>query len=141
MNKVGVIASATFGVGMRIDDLCNKVSQGLQFAASPMIGQNIAAGQTPTSQTAKAQEKEDDIQNLGEPCPTQTVQLPILHGYSSSSRGVGLADMCYALLNGRKPRCHYDIGLHAIEVISHIADQTMYAFRKRIFALAPIEHI
>ena len=45
VNKVGVIASATFGVGMRIDDLCNKVSQGLQFAASPMIGQNIAAGQ------------------------------------------------------------------------------------------------
>ena len=45
VNDLGYIASATFGVGMRIDDLCNKVSQGLQFAASPMIGQNIAAGQ------------------------------------------------------------------------------------------------
>lgn len=45
VNDLGYISSATFGVGMRIDDLCNKVSQGLQFAASPMIGQNIAAGQ------------------------------------------------------------------------------------------------
>lgn len=45
VNDVGVVASATFGVGMRIDDLSNKISQGLNFAAMPMISQNIAAGQ------------------------------------------------------------------------------------------------
>ena len=45
VNDVGVVASATFGVGMRIDDIINKVSQGIQFAALPMISQNIAAGQ------------------------------------------------------------------------------------------------
>jgi Na+-driven multidrug efflux pump len=28
---------------MRIDDIINKISQGIQFAALPMIGQNIAA--------------------------------------------------------------------------------------------------
>lgn len=43
VNNVGVVASATFGVGVRIDDIINKVTQGLQFAAMPMISQNIAA--------------------------------------------------------------------------------------------------
>ena len=45
VNDVGVVASATFGVGMRIDDIINKISQGIQFAALPMISQNIAAGE------------------------------------------------------------------------------------------------
>ena len=44
VNNVGVVASATFGVGVRIDDISNKISQGIQFAALPMISQNVAAG-------------------------------------------------------------------------------------------------
>lgn len=43
INNVGVVASATFGVGVRIDDIANKISQGIQYAAMPMISQNIAA--------------------------------------------------------------------------------------------------
>jgi len=45
VNDLGVVASATFGVGVRIDDIVNKISQGIQFAALPMISQNIAAGE------------------------------------------------------------------------------------------------
>ena len=45
INEVGVVASATFGVGCRIDDIINKISQGIQYAAMPMISQNIAAQQ------------------------------------------------------------------------------------------------
>lgn len=45
INDVGVVASATFGVGGRIDDIINKISQGIQHAAMPMISQNIAAGE------------------------------------------------------------------------------------------------
>ncbi len=44
VNEVGVVASATFGVGVRIDDIINKISQGIQYAAMPMISQNIGAG-------------------------------------------------------------------------------------------------
>ena len=44
INVVGVEASATFGVGVRIDDIVNKISQGIQYAAMPMISQNIGAG-------------------------------------------------------------------------------------------------
>lgn len=45
INQVGVVASATFGVGVRIDDIINKISQGIQHAAMPMISQNIGANQ------------------------------------------------------------------------------------------------
>ncbi len=45
INSVGVVASATFGVGGRIDDIINKISQGIQYAAMPMISQNIGANQ------------------------------------------------------------------------------------------------
>ncbi len=44
INDVGVVAAATFGVGVRIDDIVNKISQGIQYAAVPMISQNIGAG-------------------------------------------------------------------------------------------------
>ena len=43
INGVGLVESAAFGVGVRIDDIFNKISQGLQYAALPMISQNIAA--------------------------------------------------------------------------------------------------
>ncbi len=43
INDVGVVASATFGVGCRIDDIINKISQGIQYAAMPMISMNIGA--------------------------------------------------------------------------------------------------
>ncbi len=43
VNSVSVVASASFGVGSRIDDIFNKISQGLQYAAMPIISQNIGA--------------------------------------------------------------------------------------------------
>lgn len=45
VNNVGVVESATFGVGVKIDDIINKISVGIQHAAMPIIGQNIAAGE------------------------------------------------------------------------------------------------
>ncbi|MDR1379709.1 MAG: MATE family efflux transporter [Synergistaceae bacterium] len=43
VNQVGVIASATFGVGIKLDDICTKISIGIRYAAGPMIAQNYAA--------------------------------------------------------------------------------------------------
>lgn len=45
INSIGVVASATFGVGCKIDDIINKIAQGIQMAAMPMISQNFAAGE------------------------------------------------------------------------------------------------
>ena len=43
VNTVGVYASAVFGAGIKVDDIVNKVTQGISFAVSSMTGQNIAA--------------------------------------------------------------------------------------------------
>ena len=45
VNGLGVVASATFSAGIKIDDIINKISMGVQHAGMPMIGQNIAAGE------------------------------------------------------------------------------------------------
>lgn len=50
VNSLGVVESATFGVGVRIDDIMNKISMGIQYAALPMISQNIAAKQLKRAQ-------------------------------------------------------------------------------------------
>lgn len=47
-----------------------------------------------------------------EPCV-----LPFTHGFRENSRGIGVADMAYALKNGRTPRVNAEIGLHAFELI------------------------
>ncbi len=44
VNGVGVYASALFGVGLKVDDIVNKVTHGILYAVSAMVGQNIAAG-------------------------------------------------------------------------------------------------
>ena len=46
INGAGLVASATFGAGVRIDDIINKISQGIQYAAMPIISQNDGAGDT-----------------------------------------------------------------------------------------------
>lgn len=50
VNGIGVVASATFGVGVRIDDISNKISMGIRYAAMPMVAQNIAAGKQKRAQ-------------------------------------------------------------------------------------------
>ena len=44
VNSISELATATFGVGLRIDEIITKLSIGIQYAALPMVSQNIAAG-------------------------------------------------------------------------------------------------
>ena len=44
INRLGVVASATFGVGVKVDDIGNKLTLGIQYAAAPMLAQNFGAG-------------------------------------------------------------------------------------------------
>ena len=46
--------------------------------------------------------------------------LPMTHPFRESSRGLGVADMAYAIRNDRKPRADCDLGYHAFEVIHGI---------------------
>jgi hypothetical protein len=43
-------------------------------------------------------------------------EIPFTHGFLDNNRGIGVADMAYALINGRKPRADASLGRHAVEV-------------------------
>ena len=43
INGIGLVESSTFSAGIKIDDIINKISQGIHHAAMPMISQNIGA--------------------------------------------------------------------------------------------------
>jgi predicted dehydrogenase len=51
---------------------------------------------------------------------TAPKDVPILFPFHEENRGIGAADMAYALLNGRKPRADAQIGFHAFEAIHGI---------------------
>lgn len=88
--------------------------------ANPTV-ERLMPGQQP-SMAGTAAQADNDRQQLMEMNFGQEVQLPLLHPFYESRRGVGLADMCYAIVNERRPRCHSDIGLHAIEIIHGIQE-------------------
>ena len=41
--------------------------------------------------------------------------MPQNHGFTDNYRGIGVADLAYALRNGRKPRASWEIPLHTLE--------------------------
>ena len=102
----------------------------------------LLPGMQPGKNSMLRDDDDDDRQQLAEYTKAQTVELPLLHGFYESSRSVGLADMCYALRNGRRPRCHADIGYHSIEVIHGIQESCIsgkvYEMTTRCIRPAPL---
>jgi hypothetical protein len=41
----------------------------------------------------------------------------LTHGYTENSRGIGVADMAYALRSGRKHRANGDLTYHVLEAM------------------------
>ncbi|MCR2822473.1 Gfo/Idh/MocA family protein [Lederbergia panacisoli] len=49
-------------------------------------------------------------------------EIPLTHGYIDNSRGVGVADMAYALRSGRAHRANGDLAYHVLDVMHGIHD-------------------
>lgn len=45
------------------------------------------------------------------------VDIPLTHGYAENSRGVGVADMAYALRSGRKHRASGELAFHVLDLM------------------------
>lgn len=43
--------------------------------------------------------------------------VPLTHGYTDNSRGIGVADLAYALRDGRPHRANADLALHVLDVM------------------------
>lgn len=51
---------------------------------------------------------------------TEPMCVPATHGYTAEERGIGAADMAWAVRNGRMPRADAQMGYHAFEAIQGI---------------------
>jgi predicted dehydrogenase len=47
-------------------------------------------------------------------------EVPLTHGFTENSRGFGVADMAYALRNGRAHRCNGELTYHVLEIMHAI---------------------
>jgi predicted dehydrogenase len=69
----------------------------------------------------------NDPNNFSGPVAVHTktganMELPISHAYTEENRGMGVADLAYALRNGRKPRASWECGLHTLEAAHGIIE-------------------
>lgn len=51
-------------------------------------------------------------------------EFPVSHPYNENSRGIGAADIAWAIRTGRKPRLSFEMGYHALEVIKAVEECT-----------------
>jgi len=49
-------------------------------------------------------------------------EIPLTHGYAENSRGIGVADMAYALHSGRPHRANGDLAYHVLDIMHAIHD-------------------
>ena len=50
------------------------------------------------------------------------MQIPVTHGYTDNNRGIGVADMAYALRTGRKHRSNGELAYHVLEIMHGFHD-------------------
>ena len=48
---------------------------------------------------------------------TEWTQIPLTHGFAENSRGIGVADMAYALQGGRINRANGELTYHVLEIM------------------------
>jgi predicted dehydrogenase len=49
-------------------------------------------------------------------------EVPLTHGYAENSRGIGVADMAYAIRSGRKHRANGELAYHVLDVMHAFHD-------------------
>jgi predicted dehydrogenase len=54
------------------------------------------------------------------------VDVPLTHGYTENSRGIGVADMAYALGSGRPHRANGDLAYHVVDVMQGIHEASEF---------------
>jgi predicted dehydrogenase len=55
-------------------------------------------------------------------CGREWQEIPLTHSYAGSGRGIGVADMAYALRSGRPHRANGELGYHVLDIMHAIHD-------------------
>jgi predicted dehydrogenase len=56
------------------------------------------------------------------PGDKEWAEMPLTHGYAENSRGIGVADMAYALRSGRPHRASGDLAYHVLDIMHAFHD-------------------
>ncbi|MCX6375926.1 MAG: gfo/Idh/MocA family oxidoreductase, partial [Armatimonadetes bacterium] len=59
---------------------------------------------------------------IRKPGAKEWAEVPLTHGYAENSRGIGVADMAYALRSGRPHRASGDLAYHVLDIMHAFHD-------------------
>jgi predicted dehydrogenase len=71
-----------------------------------------------------------DVNNFDGPVKIYTPEsdkwseIPLTHGYNGGNRGIGVADMAYAILSGRDHRANGEMAFHVLDIMEGIQDSS-----------------
>ena len=72
----------------------------------------------------------------------EKLEFPISHPYAENSRGIGAADLAWAIRTNRNPRLSFEMGYHALEIINGLSecekDGQMKLFKTEVERPEPI---
>jgi len=51
-------------------------------------------------------------------------EIPLTHGYTENSRGIGIADMAYAIRSGRQHRANGELAYHVLDIMQAFHDSS-----------------
>ncbi|MNI80552.1 hypothetical protein D3C73_1370880 [compost metagenome] len=54
----------------------------------------------------------------------ESIEIPNCYGYSENSRGLGVAEMAWAMRKDRPHRANIDMGCHGVEILNGIVKCT-----------------
>jgi len=55
---------------------------------------------------------------------TEWSEVPLTHGFTENSRGLGVADMAHAMVSGRPHRANGDLTYHVLDVMHAFLDSS-----------------
>lgn len=110
----------------------NTVSAVLKFKNGPLCSFNISSEYLVYDEEFKIMGTEGilylgDPNNFGDKVYIkkqngEKLEFPISHPYAQNSRGIGAADLAWALRTGREPRISFEMGYHALEIINALKE-------------------
>ncbi len=111
-------------------DTVNTVCASLEFANGVLCSFTLTS-EIPSTQQVFEVAGTEGILTLGDPNSfgdklfitrqqNETLEFPLCHPYRKDSRGIGAADLAWAIRSGKEPRLSFAFGYHALEVIEAI---------------------
>ncbi len=146
------VGSAHFGKVIPLED-CNVLTALLSFASGTQVTLHFNAASILNQSFHLELYGEGGILQMGDPntfgasvtlqkAQNEPVSLPFTHGYQEQSRGLGAAEMAWAIAAGRPHRASMDMACHVLEIVhgvfTSIENRRIYTMTTQFDQPAPL---